>query len=373
MTSATEVLRVGVDATPMLGSRTGIGHYTAALVRGLAARADLAVTAVPFTARGGAAPTDLPAGVRWRHRPLPARGLQEAWARTGFPPVELLAGRVDVFHGTNFVLPPTRRAAGVLTVHDLAFLRYPELVDTASLRYRTLVPRGIQRADAVLTPSRAVADELVDTYRLHPDAVTVTPLGVDPSWLDMATPTPADRARWGLPSKYFLAVGTLEPRKGLDVLVAAYRILLRSAPRIPPLVLVGATGWGADLDVSDLGPDRIVRPGYIAYRDLQRVVGGASVFAFPSRYEGFGLPPLEAMACGIPVVASDIPTSREVLGGFAALPPVGDPEALAAALLAAWDDPPGAGEVVAARRHAATWTWQRCVENTVAAYRRVAS
>ncbi len=365
-------LRVGIDATPLLGSRTGIGHYTAALIRGLAQDPALSVRATPFTARGGGRPADLPPQVRWRHLPIPARALQELWSRTPLPPVELLTGAVDVFHATNFVMPPTARAAGVVTVHDLSYLRFPEMVNTSSLRYRTLVPRGLARAREVLAPTRAIADELLDTYSLDSAAVTVTPLGIDASWRT-ATPLDAEqRARRQLPAEYVLAVGTFEPRKGLDILVAAYRDLLDLDPEVPPLVLVGPTGWGPQLNLSGLPPGRVICPGYVPYPELQSVVAGASVFAFPSRYEGFGLPPLEAMACGIPVVASDIPTSVEVLGAFAALPPVGDTVALAQALLEALTHPPSPTRRAAAQQHAWGWTWERCVDKTVSAYRRAA-
>lgn len=361
-------LRIGIDGTPLLRNRTGIGQYTAHLTSRLAGRPDVSLTCVPFTARGGRRPVDLVPSVRWRHLPVPARALHHLWARSPFPPVELLAGRVDVFHGTNFVLPPTARARGVLTVHDLSFVRYPEFVDSASLAYRTLVPRGVRRAAVVVTPSEAVAAELVDRYRLDPAKVVVTPLGVDPQW---STPDPqrdSVRASMGLPGQYLLGVGTFEPRKGLDVLIAAYRQLVAEGADVPPLVLVGPAGWGPELDVSGIPDGRLIRPGFVPSDRLRSVVAGASAFVFPSRYEGFGLPPLEAMSAGVPVVASDIATSREVLGGFASLAPAGDVGALAAAILATLSDADPV-RLSAARRHAAKWTWERCADATVSAYR----
>ena len=138
--------------------------------------------------------------------------------------MEWLAGRADVVHGTNFVLPPLRRAAGVLTVHDLSYLRYPETVAAASLRYRTLVPRGLRRAAVVVTPSQAVAAEVRAEYGLG-DRVLATPLGVDEGWFG-ATPMPAaELAARGLPERYLLFVGTVEPRKGLPALLSALRLL----------------------------------------------------------------------------------------------------------------------------------------------------
>jgi glycosyltransferase involved in cell wall biosynthesis len=372
--AATRVLAAAVDATPLLGPRTGIGRYVEHLLRELATAPDLRLAAVAFTWRGrdGLA-GELPAAVAVGGRRAPARALQASWARTPWPPAEWLTGAADVLHGTNFVLPPARRAAGVLTVHDLGYLRFPGLVRAASLRYQRLVPRGLRRAALALTPTEAVAGELREAYGLPADRVRVTPLGVDPAWAAVPVPDREWLAARGLPADYLLAVGTLEPRKGLDVLLAGYAALLAQEPDAPPLVLVGPAGWGPELDATRLPPDRLRLPGYLPDDDLRRVVAGARLLAFPSRYEGFGLPPLEAMAAGVPVVASDLPAVREVTGGLAALVPAGDPDALAGALLAELRSPAGADRRAAARQRALSHTWARCAELTAAAYRAAAS
>lgn len=354
-------MRIGIDATPLLGARSGVGRYVEHLIGALAGD-ELVATA--FTLRGaGALPAILPAGVTARHRPVPARALQEAWARSEFPPVEWLTGRVEVFHATNFVLPPLRRAAGVVTIHDLTYLRFPETVSAASLRYRELVPRSLYRADVVCTPSEAVAAEVRAEYGTA--EVVVTPLGVDESWFGVTRPDAAWLAEHDLPERYLLFVGTLEPRKNLPTLLTAYRSLRAEHPETPPLVLIGARGWGPALSTAGLPQEAVVTPGYLDQAVLQRAVAAADALVLPSRYEGFGIPPLEAFACGTPVIASDIPVLREVTGGLARLVPSDDPDAFAHALLTVTRH--GAEQRIA---HARRWTWERCAEATRAAYRR---
>jgi glycosyltransferase involved in cell wall biosynthesis len=403
-------MKVGLDATPLLGPQTGVGRYVAALAGALAALPGPEpeeVALVPFSWRGTA---DLPrvvatlegdwaaAGVapprageggpapragrlRCGRRRAPARLLQAAWTRLPVPPVEWLAGPVDVFHATNYVAPPARRAASVVTVHDLSYLRYPEMVTAASARYLELVPRALRRGAVVCTPTAAVAAEVADTYRLEPERLVVTPLGVGPAWRRAVAPDPGWLAAHELPERYLLFVGTREPRKNLATLLAAYRALLagRVPPAagpgaaeagVPPLVLAGPPGWGEALDLAGLPPGAVRTPGYLAEEDLASLVAGAAALAFPSWYEGFGLPALEALACGTPVVASDLPALREVLAGQAELVPPGDADALADALLRVLDDPGGEPARAARRARAAGFTWDACARASLAAYHR---
>ena len=349
-------MRVGIDATPLLGVRTGIGRYTAELLAALSTGPDeLVATAFTLRGRGGLA---VPPGVRVRARPVPARLLQAAWARSPLPPVELLTGRLDVFHATNFVLPPLHRAGGVVTVHDLAFLRLTSTVSAASARYRALVPRSVRRAEVVVTPSRAVAEGVREAYaaELGGTPVHVVPHGVDPRWSTAVPPGAGLRTALGLPSEYVLFVGTLEPRKDLRTLLSAHRQL----PGAPPLVLVGPPGWGEQVDVSGA-----VTPGFVGDDDLRQVVAGASALVLPSRDEGFGLTVLEALAAGTPVVASDLPVLREVGGAAVAYAPVGDADGFAAALEAVLAAP---GDPAVRRAQAAGFTWQRCADGHRAAY-----
>lgn len=355
-------LRVLLDGTPLLGSRTGIGRYTASLAEELASRSDVDMRAVAFTLRGWRRLRHvLPHGTRARGVPVAARLLRRSWLRSPFPPIELFAGPTDVVHGTNFVLPPALRAAGVLTIHDLAFIDEPGDLAPSDHDLPELVRRGAARADVICTPTAAVADAVAERFSVDRDKITVTPLGVDAGWFTGRPPSPDARKKLGLPKEYLLFVGAAGPRKGLDWLLRAHA----AAPELPPLVFSGPGPFPST--------DRTFHIGYLTDVDLQGVVAGAGALVLPSRDEGFGLPVLEAMACDVPVVCTDIPALREVSGGFARLVPYADDEALTEALRAAVSEPAVAGDSAARRAHAAGFTWRRCAQRTVEAYQRAAS
>ncbi|WP_216214165.1 glycosyltransferase family 4 protein [Amycolatopsis aidingensis] len=355
-------LRVLLDGTPLLGDRTGVGRYTASLSEELASMSGVDTRAVAFTLRGWRRLRSvLPHGMRARGMPVAARALRRAWLRSDFPPVELFAGRSDVVHGTNFVLPASLRAAGVLTIHDLAFLDAPQELAPSDREVPALVRKGAARAKAICTPTAAVADAVAERLDVDREKIVVTPLGVDPAWFTGRPPGMELRERIGLPARYLLFVGAAGPRKGLDWLRRTHA----AAPDLPPLVLAGP------------GPhpraERTLQLGYLSEVDLRSVVAGASALVLPSRDEGFGLPVLEAMACDVPVVCSDIPALREITDGNAALVPYDDVDALTGALRAAVGEVHLASASARRRAHAAGFTWRRCAELTVGAYRQAAA
>lgn len=356
MASRTRVL---LDGTPLLGARTGIGRYTGALAEELASMSEVDTRVVAFTLRGWRKLRKvLPHGTRSRGMPVSARLLRQCWLRAPFPPIELFAGFTDVVHGTNFVLPPALRAAGVLTIHDLAFLDSPSDLPPSDEQLPALVASSAARADIVCTPTQAVADVVVDKFGLAEDKIMVTPLGIDLAWFTARPPSETMRRRIGLPKEYLLFVGAAGPRKALDWLLKAHE----NTPDLPPLVLAGPGHIGVG--------DTVKSVGYLSDVDLRSVVAGASALVLPSRDEGFGLPVLEALACDVPVVCSDLPALREVAGGHASLVPFGDVEAMGATLteaLAATADNP---TLTARRTYAAGFTWRRTAELTVEAYRR---
>jgi glycosyltransferase involved in cell wall biosynthesis len=364
-------MRVALDATPLIGPRTGVGHYVAGLadgLLGLTAPPQVTLTAFTFRGRG-----DLvaPPGARVAGRPAPARLLQAAWLRSSFPPVELLSGSADVFHGTNFVLPPRRSAAGVVMVHDLAYETLPESVSAASLRYRRLVPKALADPRVVVTtPTDAVADEVAEFYRIDRARVVATPLGIAAEWYDAQ---PADE-QWltdhHLPERYLLFVGSLEPRKNLGTLLAAHRQARAENHDVPALVLVGPPGWGDAVDPAALQSGDVITTGYLPHARLQTLVAGAVALALPSRYEGFGLPLLEAFACGTPVIAGRVPALQEISAGLAPIVDPDDTAGLAAELVAASTQGRDPDAEQARRARAREFTWTRCAEATMTAYER---
>lgn len=387
-------VRVAVDATALLGRPTGIGTFTREVLRRL--RRDPTLELVPFavTVRGrgdlAAALADLdpaeppdgrpPDGPAREHPcdrrptglfgrlgvPMPARPLRELWRRTDHPAIERWTGAVDVVWGPNFVVPPARAAAEVVTVHDLTPLRFPELCQRDTLAYPALVRRAVARGALVQTDSEAVAAEVRAWLGLGPDRVVAVPLGVDPP----TAGDPAGGRRRAGADRYVLALGTVEPRKDLPTLVAAFD---RAAAALDDLVLVvaGPDGWGVEAFDAAVASarhrDRIRRLGWVDAEARADLLAGARGLAFPSVYEGFGLPPLEAMAAGVPVVCSDLPVLAEVTGDAAMRRvPAGDVGAWTDALLAlaALDGDrggPGRAELVArGRRQAARFGWDAC-------------
>jgi glycosyltransferase involved in cell wall biosynthesis len=364
-------LRVALDATPLVGSRTGVGAFTAGVLSALSARDDVQVSGYALSWRAWRSlAAALPPNVRHIRRSMPPQPLRAAWLRWDSPPAELWTGDVDIVHGTNFVVPPTRRAAAVMTVHDLTPVRFPELCSGDPLFYPQLLKRQLARGAWAHTVSQFVADEVVELLGADPERVVVVPEAVPP--VDEADPEEGRRLAGA--ERYVLALSTVEPRKDHLSLVRAFDRVADGHPDLR-LVIAGMEAWGSDrLDEAVAAvrhPERISRLGYVPDGHRAALLRGASVLAFPSRYEGFGLPPLEAMVAGVPVVATAAGSLPEVLGDAALLVPVGDAGALADALDAALSGNGLRDRLVAAgREQAARYSWERSAAGLVDLYRR---
>jgi glycosyltransferase involved in cell wall biosynthesis len=366
------VLRVAVDGMPLLGERTGVGNMTQQLVSGLAARPTVSVIvyAVTRTGRRDLAAL-IPPGTSAGTATSPARVVQRIWKHVAWPRIEHWSGPVDVVHATNFVAPPAR-APVVVTVHDLAFLRFPELCRPETAIFTPLLERALARGAHVHAVSDTVADEVQDAFSVEPERVTRVYVPIAPSGGD---PDAGLRLAGGAP--YVLALGTVEPRKNLPRLVAAFDQLATRMADIT-LVVAGPDGWGVDAFTAASRAarhgDRIRRLGYVTDEQRRDLLAGAAVLAYPSLYEGFGHPPLEAMAAGVPVVAGRAGAVPEAVGDAALLVDPLDVEDLAGALEIVLTDPSTRDRLTAlGRERIGRFSQPAALDEFERLYRRLAS
>lgn len=334
-------MRIAIDYTPALRQGAGIGRYTRGLVDGLALLAPpdeitllLAADAVDHAGR------PLPV-FPTRRIPLRSRYQAILWHRLHVPlPADWFSGDVDIYHSPDFVLPPLRRARGVMTVHDLSFLQVPDCADPGLRRYlERAVPHAVQRAARILADSVSTRHDLINLLGVDADRIDVVYPGVGPAYRPVTDEVQraAVCQRYTLHPPFILAVGTLEPRKNYRTLFQAYAAA-RAGGRLPHrLVIAGGRGWlyQSIFDtVTQLGlQDAVHFLGYVAEADLPTLYSLADGLAFPSRYEGFGIPVIEAMACGTPVVTANNSSLPEAAGDAALLVAADDVDGLAQALV----------------------------------------
>ena len=356
----------------------GIHQYIEGLLTALAPLPEVRVVA--FASDPGARRA-LPREIEVRPAGGSAKGplRRIAWEQLALP-VQLARSGAGLYHGAAYAMPAGATVPSVVTVHDLSFFRMPETLPAARAFYLRMATRvAARRASALIAVSSFTASELRDVLGVPPERIHVVHNGVA---AEMRPASPSDVARYvawqGLPERFILAVGTLQPRKNLTVLLDAYAIRRGSGDDLPPLVVVGAPGWG-DTDVVAAARARGVGhrvhvAGFVPRSDLPLLYSAAAVFAYPSRYEGFGLPVLEAMACGTPVVAADAASLPEVAGSAAVLVDPTDAAAWAAALRGVLEDPKARTALVArGLERAKAMTWRHSALATARLYRSVAA
>jgi len=368
-------LRIGIDYTAAVRQGGGIGRYTRNLIRALAAL-DRENRYTLFTAgRGDDGLGPWPENFRLRSLPFSDRWMHIFWQRLRLPvPVQVVTGPLDLFHSPDFVLPPTGRAPAVLTVHDLSFLRFPQFFVPGFRAYlEGAVSRAVKRARHILADSQSTRRDLIALLSVEPERVSVLYPGVEGRFrpVEDGRELARVRARYALPERFVLGLGTLQPRKNFATLMEAFR-------RLPAadlhLVIAGGRGWMFE-DTLALAeqPDLVGRvhfPGFVDDADLPALYTLARVFAFPSWYEGFGLPVLEAMACGTPVVAADNSSLPEVVGEAGLLVDAADAEAVAEALERILGDAELRARLIAAgREQAAKFRWEDAARRLLAVYR----
>jgi glycosyltransferase involved in cell wall biosynthesis len=387
-------MHIGIDYTAAAWQGAGIGRYTRELIRAIVAQGEAHRYSL-FYAAGGLAP-DSPyiadlrrlcaahANLRCVPIPLSPRRLTQFWQRLRVPlPVELFTGRLDILHAPDFVLPPTR-ARTIVTIHDLSFLVHPECAEPGMARYLTdAVPRGLRRANVILADSQATRNDLVRLLAIDPARVELVYPGVGPHFRPMAEEATAPvHRRLGLPDRFLLFVSTLEPRKNLVRLLEAFAQVIQAEdadlqPSISDLhlVIAGRRGWlyediFAAIDRLQLR-ERVRLLDYVHDNDLPALYNLAAAFAYPSIYEGFGIPPLEALACGTPTVIADNSSLPEVVADAAVLVSAEDVGSIASGIARVVSD-----EGLRARLRAAgpaqarKFTWEQAAQRVLACYER---
>ncbi|MCA9927367.1 MAG: glycosyltransferase family 4 protein [Anaerolineales bacterium] len=319
-------MHIGIDLTAAVTQGGGIGRYTRELVHALVA-VDQENTYRFFSAKLPAqlpVPNSIPSAPHVSHHPAPIdeRWLYRLWYRLRLPlPVQWMTGTLDLFHSPDFVLPPVANHIPTLvTVHDLSFLHYPDTFPVKLVTYlNQVVPWSIERATHILADSQATKADLVDLWHVPAEKITVLYCGVNERFrpvTDEERITAVSRKYKIDDQPYILSVGTVQPRKNYRMLIRAFA---QMADRFPHnLVISGGKGWLYDemvAEVEKLGVNGRVRfIGFVDDEDLPTLYSGASLFVFPSLYEGFGLPLLEAMACGVPLITSNASSLPEVVG-----------------------------------------------------------
>ncbi len=377
-------MHVAIDIQSVAGLRSGVGQFTYHLARTLPALdPQNRYTLFLFDFRRRLRDPALEAGpARLLKIRVPGLLVRTCWDLFRTPPVDAIVGEADLFHFPNYVSGPVARGKVVTSVYDVSFLRYPQCASAQTLRWLNRnLERTLKRADGIVTISEFSKTEIVEVLGVPARKVIVVYPGVSEAFRRPAPEAEIARVRrrYGLPDSYLLAVGTLEPRKNLATLVRAFsieRAFFRS--RRCGLVLAGARGWKTGPLFDEIGRlnlrGDVVATGYVDDRDLPALYQGAEMLVFPSLYEGFGMPLLEAMASGLPVVASDTSSHREVLGEAAVFVSPRDPESLARAVKELLLDQAQRRALAASGiSRSALFTWETCARSMKEAYDSFAS
>ncbi len=382
-------MRVGIDVSPLTAQRTGVGYYTYSLLKHLLLERvrqeaditfhgfssglreiELAWMYGPTAQRGGAALDS------WRHISVPTRLLYRCWNMLGRPRVDRILEGLDIYHATNYFMPPAESARRVVTLYDLSFLRNPAWCSPKIVGpFSRSVARFARESDAVVTCSEHTKRDVTELLGIPPEKVTVAYGAVDEDLRPVPRPKAVDllAQRYGIRQPFLLFVSTLEPRKNVEGLLRAFAQITDDVPHT--LVLAGGDGWGAQavsetLARLDLGA-RVHRTGYIEARaDLPAFYAAAEVLVFPSFYEGFGLPVLEAMTFGCPVITSSTSSLPEVGGDAAQYVNPDDIDGMAATMRMVLLNE-RLRETMSAKglEQAKRFTWQACAGKTLGVYR----
>ena len=367
-------MRIGLDGMPLAQPKTGVGTYTLELASALAGLAPREIFELvsPLPYQGSILAEPRPANLHLVYSKPTVLGRH--WWTMGLPSY-IRRNSLDLFHGTNYEVPLRASGPSVITIHDLSLLLHSNTHDARAVRRARLrLPLMTRKATCIITPSEEVRGEVCEHLHVHPDKVFPVPLAPRSNFVRLSTEETIEcRRRLGVGDDFLLFVGTVEPRKNLSTLVRALEQVVRSTELRPMLVVAGQMGWKPDQFTSQLRNsavrDLVHLTGYVSEDDLRALYSSCRLFIYPSIYEGFGLPPLEAMACGAPVIASRVPSVAEA-NGVRLIDPH-DVDDLARSIVELLTDNSARQSLSAAGlKHASNFSWGRTAKTTLEVYRR---
>jgi glycosyltransferase involved in cell wall biosynthesis len=396
------MVKIGIDYTSAIQQSAGIGRYTRELIKALATpvmrngsiapRQDLMARhqgvarhlwmaqyrLFVAASKPGLMPPLPGPNFAWCSTRLTERWLARLWYRLRIPlPIECWTGPLDLFHAPDFVLPPVKsNTPTIVTIHDLSFVRLPEMtMPGMSDHLSQWVPYSVNRATHVIAVSEATRQDLIELYQTPPEKITVLYHGVSSEFrpINEASRLAAIRQKYKLGTQpYILSVGTIQPRKNYRRLIQAFARLKLDVS----LVIAGGQGWSYETVYDEAQKqgvaERVYFPGFVAEADLPALYSAASLFVYPSLYEGFGLPILEAMACGVPVIASNQSSLPEVVGSDGLLVDPYDVEAMAEAMARLLEEPRLSQRLSeAGQARAAQFTWSDTATKLINLYEKI--
>lgn len=375
-------MRIGIDARPMLSEGTGVGIYTLNLIKNIGALDPInkyILFSNSFRDRFPFSSLRPPKNFEYRDFRIPSRLLKGLWNYFFYPPLESFIGKVDIFHSPHSIPVPVKKARLIVTIHDLFFVKHPELAGRrVSDEHKRLSRSYLSKVRRIITVSNNSKKDIVEIFGISPEKVTVIYEGVDNIFRVINEKTSLEYIRgvYGLPKEFILFVGTISPRKNPDYLIEAFSIIKKRRIKDIFLITIGPRGLKADETlrlISKKNLEGSVRHiGYVPYEYMPYLYNMASLLVYPSLYEGFGLPPLEAMACGIPVIASNVSSMPEILGDAALLVDPYNPHEIADTIeRLLYDEPLRKTLVEKGMKRAQSYSWEETAKKTLKVYEEV--